>query len=778
MNLVDVRAPVAFGFASAVQIVFGTVLLGIGFVILWGYPAARWSLLLLASALLVGQWLNPRAWLIFVPVVLACVDLGAWSGRLLVNEQDALLAVVAGSAVLAGHYKGACSQLGRRTFWPLWLIALSVVVGLVRGLLPLAPLDANAWNGYLTTWNALRVGKGIVWGLVYWPLLATQMQADRSSTESRLGQGFVVALIGFGAFILWERGFLDDLVTARHLSGLAANWLDFSGSFRIAGPSSQMHLGGEAVDGFLILAWPFALWMVLRVGGWVWLLLALTALGLCVYSVIVTFTRMTYFAFGMSLLVLLAVALVAHWRRCAGRLFALIVVPLLALALLLVAFRFGGSYALVAFLVALLGGMIVGQIARRALSLPLVAAGLAIVSMIGAFLAVWGMLHSKWSDVSLGVALVIAIPSSVALVAGGFAVGRSLFSWRELATLVGCLCLLLPAGVIAVSNYQIHARMATISQDLETRKAHWRKGLSLVREDLLSRILGQGLGTFPLTNLIVASDLKEGTWHFTTDAEGTKLRLLGTGTLALGQRLAPLEPGRYKLTLRARNPSSRDAALTIKVQPRRMLESENWQPLTRQLGYPLKAGNQQWQEFNGHLDLTEASSPPWYQARLPVFVIANQGAEGSAIDISHVRFFNPAGIDVLINGDFAMGGDRWFSFNDFSHLPWHVKNLYLAIYFDLGWLGILAFGLLVLVALWRSLAHALQRHMFRSAVAAGMIGFLAVGAAGTLLDVPPLMTIFLLLSAAGLWRENVHRRGGRMPGRSGREAPSSSSASG
>ncbi|EXI76727.1 MAG: hypothetical protein AW07_00126 [Candidatus Accumulibacter sp. SK-11] len=63
----------------------------------------------------------------------------------------------------------------------------------------------------------------------------------------------------------------------------------------------------------------------------------------------------------------------------------------------------------------------------------------------------------------------------------------------------------------------------------------------------------------------------------------------------------------------------------------------------------------------------------------------------------------------------------------------------------------------MLVAVWRSLAHAVRGYPFRSAVAAAMIGFLALGAAGTLLDVPPLMTMFLLLSTAGLWREQLQR---------------------
>jgi len=760
VNHAEIRAPTGFALARTCQMVAGSFLLASGFVILWGYPVARLPLILLALALLVAQWLKPATWLVALPPVLACVDLGAWSGRLLFNEQDALLAVLAGSAMVAGQYTGSGGQMRRRSFWPLWLFAFALAVGLVRGLLPLTQWDANAWSGYLTGWNALRVAKGALWALVFSPLLAVQMASDRTEAELRLGQGFVLALIGFGVFVLWERGFFADLVTAQNVWGLVASWLDLSGRFRIAGPSSQMHLGGEVVDGILLVAWPFALWMGWRAKSWSALLLALVALGLALYSVMVTFTRMTYLAFGLSLLVFLVTGLAGGRHLSTGQLVTAGGYVLLASALFLVGFRFGGSVLLLGYLLLLLGGIVAGRIPRSTFSRPALAGVLTILLAIGAALAIRAVLTSKWSEVSLGKALVIVAPSAMILLAGGFAFGkalRSAVSWRQMTVLLGCLGLLLPAAALSLSGYQMHSRIATVGQDLDARKAHWRKGLSLLGDDLGNRILGQGLGTFPRTNLMLARDHHEGIWHFVDDAQWRGLRLVGTGSLCVGQRLTALMPGRYLFLARVRNPSDQNAVLAIKLQPRRMLEAESWQPTTAGLTFQLEAGGLQWQELRGHLDLTAASSPPWHSPRLPVFVVTNDGADSSAIDVSELRLVRPDGEDVLVNGNFAMGGDRWFAYNDFNHLPWHLKNLYVALYFDLGLLGVVTFLILVLVAVWRSLAHAVRGYPFRSAVAAAMIGFLALGAAGTLLDVPPLMTMFLLLSTAGLWREQLQR---------------------
>ncbi|MEF8727729.1 MAG: hypothetical protein V5B34_05910 [Accumulibacter sp.] len=738
----------------------GSFLVASGLVVLWSYPVARLPLILLALTLLVAQWLKPTSWLLAVPPVLAFVDLGAWSGRLLFNEQDALLAVLAGSAMAAGQYSGTGDQMRRRSFWPLWLFALALAVGFVRGLLPLTQWDANAWHGYLTGWNALRVAKGALWALIFAPLLAVQMAADRAQAELRLGQGLVVALVGFGVFVLWERGFFADVVTARNVWGLVASWLDLSGRFRIAGPSSQMHLGGEAVDGILILTWPFALWMGWRAKAWPALVLALFALALALYAVMVTFTRMTYVAFGLSLLVFLVSGLAGGRNLAKGQLVTAGGYVLLASALFIVGFRFGGSVLLLGYLLLLIGGIVAGRIPRSTVSLPVLAGVLTILLAIGAALAMRGVLTSKWSDVSLGKALVVVAPSGMILLAGGFAFGRTLrsaVSWRQMTVLLGCLALLLPAGALSLSGYQMQSRIETVGQDLESRKAHWQKGLSLLGDDLGNRILGQGLGTFPRTNLMLARDHREGIWYFVDNAEWRGLRLVGTGSLCVGQRLGALTLGRYSVFARVRNPSDKNAALAIKLQPRRMLEAENWQPSTVALTFRLAAGSLQWQEVHGHLDLTASSSPPWHSPRRPVFVVTNYGADASAIDISELRLVGPDGEDVLVNGNFATGGDRWFAYNDFSHLPWHLKNLYVALYFDLGLLGVVTFLILVLVAVWRSLAHAVRGYPFRSAAAAAIIGFLALGAAGTLLDVPPLMTIFLLLATAGLWRERVQR---------------------
>ncbi|WP_295430472.1 hypothetical protein [uncultured Thiodictyon sp.] len=747
--------------AGALQLGLGGALLGLSVWLLWDFPLGRPWLMALALGLAAAQWRDARAWLLALPVVLAVVDLGAWSGRLLAAEQDALLAVLAGTALVAGHYRGSGGQLLRRSFAPLWLVMLVVAVGLVRGLLPLSALDANAWSGYLTGWNALRIAKGPVWALVFWPLLAAQLSADREATESRLALGLVAALIGFGSYVLWERGFFSDLVTAQNRWGLVATWLDLASAYRITGPFSQMHLGGEAVDGFLVLAWPFALWSLLKARRWPLALLALIALGLAGYAVMVTFTRTTYVAVGVSVLAFAAAGLSGNRGLSAARAALIGGFVMVTVALFLIGFRFGGSLLLLSYLAVLLGGIAAGRFEHRVPSRELLVGGLMLLLVLGVVLALRGMLTSKWSHISLGPALAIVVPSVLLLGLGGGVLGRTLrplVGWRETGVLMLALALLLSALSLSLSGTHIQARAATSSSDMTIRVAHWERGLSLLPRDLATRALGAGLGTFPLTNLLTAANYADGIWLFSRAAGHSYLRLVGSGNLRLGQRLGLLEPGAYQVMVRARNATGVPTTLVVRVQARRLLELEDWAPKTRELRFALAPGDGRWKELTGLLDLNGDFRSPWYEARRTVFILSNEGAGQSAIEIADARLVDVRGRALLANSDFAAGGDRWFAYNDFNHLAWHLKSLYVGLWFELGLLGLVAFGVLSVTAVGRAFGEARRGRLFSAAVGAALVGFLVLGLTGTLLDVPPLMTLFLLLAMSALWRERVRRR--------------------
>lgn len=719
--------------------------------LLWTFPLGRAWLLGLAVLLAFAQWRNQRTWLIALPVMLGTIDLGAWSGRFLLSEQDALLAAIVGTALISGQYQGSGPQLIRRSFAPLWLVAVAVAIGLIRGLQVPLELDANAWNGYLTSWNAVRIAKGPFWALLFWPLLAHQLEKDRAATEQVFSIGMAAALVGLGLLVLWERGLAADLVRADSVWGLFATWMDLSGSYRITGPFSQMHLGGEAIDAFLVLTWPFAALLVFRARRPLLLLLGVLGVALAAYGLLVTFTRTTYAAAAVGLLAFGLASLFAAPGAHRLRLAATVLYAGLAAVVFIHGFRLGGTLTMAGFLIIVLAATCTAMAVQRQTAVTAVAILLFLLAA-GVALTVHGMTSSRWNDVDARTAIATSAASGLLLAIGGVATGWALrpFAWsRTGIAIVASLAVLLPVTTFSFSGAQMEQRFALVHRDLETRTRHWNDVLAMMPDDLSTTAFGAGLGRFPRTFLF-AGDQPRATWHFGQEDSRHFLRLLGTGSLCYGQRLPRLEPGVYRVEIGLRNPSTKRANLAVKLQPRRLLESERWQPATAQINFVVDAGGSEWTHAARELRLNGESSPPWYDPRFPVLALANQGDPRSAVDVSYVRFVDAAGRNRLVNGDFAAGGDRWIAYNDFQHLEWHAKNFYIALLFDMGALGLAAFVVACLFGLAASWRKAAQSLSFGAATLAAIVGLMALATTATLLDVPGIMTLMLIVLTAAL----------------------------
>lgn len=281
-------------------VAFGLLLLGAVCVSLAGYPRFGWALGLGLAAYAALLWARPAVWLIVVPAALPLLDLAPWTGRLYLDEFDLLLLATAGVLYLRGRPAAAAQAgavrrrrsrgRGRRPLPPLLLaltllFAVSLLVGLARTMLPLPPLDANAFSSYWSPYNALRVAKGLVWGWLVFHLI----QRGRHPSQTLAGLlalGMALGLLGVGAVGLWERWLY---------TGLA------DGSYRIVATFSSMHTGGGHIEAWLVAALPF-LWLGMRRPRD--LLLSVPLLGLSVFVLLYTVSRGGVLAFGLALTLL------------------------------------------------------------------------------------------------------------------------------------------------------------------------------------------------------------------------------------------------------------------------------------------------------------------------------------------------------------------------------------------------------------------------------------------------------------------------------------------
>lgn len=298
------RSVVADGKRFAwVRLLGVTALLAVG-VSLFRFPVAQAALAVGFAAYGLLLTRVPLAYLWVVPIALPILDLAPWSGRFFWDEFDMLLLVTIGVRLVIGLPASEVRMPLPRVAVGA-LLAATAASALVA-LVPLPPLDGNAFTTYLSPFNALRVGKGVLWGvLLAW--LVARDNSEKAVVERRLVEGLALALLMLGLAVVWER------VTFRSVLAL-------DGDYRVTGPISAMHIGGAYLDALLAALAPFALLLALRGPHLAWRALGIAALVLGFYAVVVTYSRAPLVAWviGAGVFAVLWARRASHVGRAAG----------------------------------------------------------------------------------------------------------------------------------------------------------------------------------------------------------------------------------------------------------------------------------------------------------------------------------------------------------------------------------------------------------------------------------------------------------------------------
>ena len=140
------------------------------------------------------------AYLIAIPLLLPVLDLAPLSGRFFWDEFDLLLAMTLGVRLLMRLPGDMAVPLPKAA---LWLLFASVVASTAIGVWPLAPIDANAFSSYLSTYNALRIAKGLCLGRRN--TLADRRDASAGRMILPLQLGLALGLAAAAVSVYWER---------------------------------------------------------------------------------------------------------------------------------------------------------------------------------------------------------------------------------------------------------------------------------------------------------------------------------------------------------------------------------------------------------------------------------------------------------------------------------------------------------------------------------------------------------------------------------------------
>lgn len=745
--------------------------------------------------------IRPQWWLILLPTLWPIADLTPWTGHIHFTESDALvLATLAGTGLHAALARSTGAPAQRPLRPTLAGVGVFALLFASYAISTLTVMPPDSWGqigpamlaGYGTPLNAVRVSKGFFAALALIPCLHLAACSLGARALPWLGAGMAGGLLTVSLAAIWERAAFPGLS-------------NFAADYRTTGLFWEMNVGGAALDGWFALTLPFALLMLLRERRPLQTGLLAALVVLAGYATFTTFSRGLYGGVALGGLILVPAMLAAPSGPAAAsspgqrpRLFTGLMLWLALAAGATLSFSSGGYRGMAAWLgfAVLLG--IGGDLLRRAsFGALLVAAGLAagaaalagLAAMLPkgvylAYAALWltaaallWLGRGKKQGVNADVLTLAAVlgcggaaisvagfwseTGDISGAAGAFALtlaaglihrhaAAPLWSTHNTdlirqAVLLGAACLVAVAG----ASYYLGARFSTVDRDMAGRLEHWRTGAELV-QGAAEKLIGIGAGRYPdayFWNTPHAAfpgtmEWRDGSGDGENGAPFLRLggprHIRGFGELFRVSQRVPLDaksPFRIEMRVRA----EQGLRVHVEVCRRNLLYPEGCAAAQGAV-----AGSPQWQTLRFDTGRTVLEGPgSWYAPRPATLSIANNSMR--TLDIAAIRVTDADGRDMLANGDFSAGMDRWFFSSDRHHLPWHAKNMQLHLWVEQGALGLGAVSLALGLALLRLARPRFYRSGPAPALLAALAGFTVTGLFDSLLDVPRLGAFFFLL---------------------------------
>lgn len=729
---------------------------------LWDYPYAR--LPILSGTLLYCGYLykNRMAWLFVIPALIPVSDLTLYSGRFLLSELDIIL--MATVAMLLWRGTGPAKPVASGTRLASLAIALMAISYIVSSAINLSyPTgeNANSFGIYQSPLNTLRVAKGFLWAMILWPFLRSQYNTDPEKTRNCFIAGLLTGLFLAGIGILWERGVIDSLVHGQDIYRVLGDLLNFSTTYRVTGFFSSMHVGGTAIDGYLIMAIPFCGYVFLSSGSSRYQMASIICLMLGSYAIMVTFSRGLYGAFGMVGL-FMAFAMMRIYVKTGHirtRKFPVIVILYIFATLYLAGlFKYGGYESITGaffFIVATIYA--VPFLQKMPVGRSVVILG--VIILFGSYIVFLSLAESKWVENGVLLSAISALATGLIFTAVAGFCRRSLLpaeyslknEFRK-ATLFSLITGIFWLGIIPpLLNVRVNTRFSTTGQDFSHRYKKWRRTLSFRQKGLLHELFGTGVGSFPRYYFFNNYD-DELVVNYHYGREGKVYFLsIGYGDFNITQKIPDFEPGksyilRAKTRERARSRTG-TYSLSLELCPKHIIYSDRYIPNCIQRRIQGKSDGKWHQvEFSFNSGRTGKSGMFYW----PVALLIGNGTRDTVADITAVQLLDKSGNNLISNGDFSQQGDRWAMIRDYSHDAWHEKNIFIHLIFEQGYYGLMAFLFLFTLALVTQIRAMKNRDPLAPVLIAALTGMLIVGLFGTVIDNPRVTTLYFLLVFFGL----------------------------
>lgn len=311
---------------------------------------------------------------------------------------------------------------------------------------------------------------------------------------------------------------------------------------------------------------------------------------------------------------------------------------------------------------------------------------------------------------------------------------------------VGLVALLLAvAATLSLPVFEgdlMKNRLSVAGKDSETRHQHWRAAVDAMDGDVITQLFGMGLGSFPRTFFWSNQEnAHPATYRIGSEKGNQYLALQGGDALFMGQYVSLQPHQSIKLSLDVRS-SQQNARLSIPICEKSLQYS------FRCVDTEINVPSTQWQKIEKGIQMGDVGAfsgdiaGGWLARPVQLALYAGSDA-GVIVEVDNLQLLDAKGQKLISNGDFSAGVDHWY-FSTEKHNPWHIFNIWVHVLFDMGWLGLCAFIMLMLYVYYR-LIKSLRQDIYAPILLASFTGFLVIGYVDSPFDAPRLTFLFCVL---------------------------------
>jgi hypothetical protein len=283
------------------------------------------------------------------------------------------------------------------------------------------------------------------------------------------------------------------------------------------------------------------------------------------------------------------------------------------------------------------------------------------------------------------------------------------------------------------------SRLQEVPADLAVRERHWAQSLIAMEADGGSHAFGMGLGRY--ASVMALRGEKPGGHRLVSDGEGGTALRLGAGDAYYVDQIVALRPGQsYRLRFRFRNLGAGPGPWVALCKKWIIASTECSRGMDSEPGPPSSADPGAWREVSGVLE-APADMPDEASG---FYRFSMRNGNPAPMEIDRLSLTGGDGAPVLRNGDFDAGFDHW-TFTSDNHLAWQTKSLPLGVYFEQGWLGVIAMFAMLGVGAVTGLRAARQDRPDGAAVVAALCAFATVGIIDDLFNAPRFLLLWMML---------------------------------